>query len=180
MISLIPIFLIAPGLLAQKAIYNSLYQACKIKGSSQNGCGPNLICNYHSDYYSQCKATPTLEGSLYRPCMKGYPGCPVASYCKKDNDYWSQCVPCKSEFTSCESTENNPLSCCPGTTCTSVSAYVEGKVKPVRVCLSPSSLQKRKVGFCYSGCPASICPYGQSICVKAGSGALVGKAPTTK
>ena len=180
MISLFPIFLIAPGLLAQdiSVIYNSIYQSCRTNSSSQNGCGPNLVCIDQSFYYSQCLPSSQLDNAFQRSCSSHIP-CPEGSYCGDNVD---NCSPCKSKFTSCEVTDGFDLGCCPDTTCTSVSAYVNGDIQAMKVCLPPDSTPaKRWVRlFCYNGCPRyPFCPFGyHSLCANSGSGAIGGNPLT--
>jgi hypothetical protein len=164
MISLFPIFLIAPGLLAQISIYNSIYQACGTIRSSQYGCGPNLVCELKSLDDPQCLAGPALKDALDQTCKRGKK-CPEGSYCRKREDKESVCALCRSEFTSCAPTGEKKVGCCPGTKCTTVSAYVQGTIEPIQVCLSKNTLQKRAVsGFCYGRCLVSFCPFGLGTC----------------
>ena len=166
MISLFPIFLIAPGLLAQTNIYNSIYQACGTTRSSQNGCGPNLVCELKSLDDPQCLAGSALKDALDQTCKIGKK-CPEGSYCRKREDKESTCALCRSEFTSCAPTGGKKVGCCPGTKCTTVSAYVLGTIEPIQTCLSKNTLQKRFVSaFCYGRCLISSCPFSLGTCVR--------------
>ena len=165
MISLIPIFLIAPGLFAQQPIYDPLYHQCGTNSSSQFGCGPNLICSYMSSGYYSCLPSAALQASLGQACKENRNQCSLGSFCDKNDDDDenddddddenddddSKCAACSSEFTSCESVKGK---CCPGTTCTRVSAYVNGTIGPLKVCLKTGSFEKRavKIVYSYSGC----------------------------
>lgn len=80
---------------------NSIWDQC---GGDQdftgiNCCPCSSICNYQSEFYSQCipAADPNCSNEAWDQCggvnFNGNTCCPCGTYCRYDSEWYSQCIP---------------------------------------------------------------------------------------